>query len=42
MADVAIIFHWPPAVMEPMYIGELMHWRQLAVERHNAMWSTEK
>ncbi|MBZ0134690.1 MAG: GpE family phage tail protein [Rhodanobacter sp.] len=42
MADVALIFHWPPAVMHPMELGELMDWRALAVERHNAMHSTEK
>jgi len=37
MADIAALWHWPPHVMHPMALGELMHWRQLAVERHNAM-----
>ena len=37
MADIAAVFHWRPADMDPMELGELMHWRQLAVERHNAM-----
>ena len=37
MADVAMLLHWPPSIMHPMELGELMHWRHLAVERHNAM-----
>ena len=37
MADVAMLLHWQPATMHPMELGELMHWRHLAVERHNAM-----
>lgn len=37
MADVAILLHWPPSSMDPMALGELMQWRTLAVERHNAM-----
>ncbi|UZV40228.1 tail protein [Acidovorax phage Acica] len=35
MADVAILLHWPPAAMDGMPVSELMHWRQLAVSRHN-------
>lgn len=42
MADVAYLLHWPPAVMDAMDVGELMHWRALAVQRHNDMYSTEK
>lgn len=37
MADVAILLHWPPAAMDTMPLSELMHWRQLAVDRHDAM-----
>jgi hypothetical protein len=37
MADVAMLLHWPPGVMDIMDLGELMQWRHLAVERHNAM-----
>ena len=37
MADVAMLLHWTPQTMHPMDLAELMHWRQLAVERHNAM-----
>ncbi|WP_284393618.1 GpE family phage tail protein [Acidovorax sp. SUPP2825] len=37
MADVAILLHWEPPTMDAMHLGELMHWRRLAVERHNAM-----
>lgn len=37
-----MLLHWPPATMHPMELGELMLWRSLAVERHNAMQRTEK
>ena len=37
MADVATLLHWPPQVMDAMEVSELMQWRHLAVERHNAM-----
>lgn len=37
MADIAIIFHWPPAAMDPMELAELMQWRALAVQRWNEM-----
>ncbi|MDP3229370.1 MAG: GpE family phage tail protein [Acidovorax sp.] len=42
MADVAMLFHWTPQAMAPMDLSELMHWRHLAVERHNAMNAPEK
>ena len=29
MADIAMIFHWPPAAMQDMDVGELLHWRNL-------------
>lgn len=35
MADLAILNGWGPAVMDPMPVAELMHWRELAIERHN-------
>lgn len=37
MADIAVVFHWPPDVMDSMPLDELMHWHQAAVERWNAM-----
>jgi hypothetical protein len=37
MADIAAVFHWPPAVMEAMPLEELMLWQQLAVARFKAM-----
>lgn len=37
MADVAMLLHWTPDTMDAMGLGELMQWRHLAVERHNAM-----
>ena len=36
MADVAYLLHWPPETFHPMELGELMQWRHLAVQRHNA------
>lgn len=33
MADIAAIFHWPPAVMEAMAILELAEWREQARRR---------
>jgi len=30
MADVAIVFHWSPAVMDDMTVSELMEWRERA------------
>lgn len=35
MADVATVFHWSPAVMDPMPLAELMDWRERALKRHN-------
>ncbi|MFC4256697.1 GpE family phage tail protein [Altererythrobacter xixiisoli] len=40
MADLAVIFHWPPAAMETMSIAELMGWRARAAKRsqsHDAL-----
>ncbi len=33
MADIAAVFHWPPAVMEAMEILELAEWREQARRR---------
>lgn len=30
MADIAAIFHWPPTVMDPMSLSELVAWREEA------------
>jgi hypothetical protein len=35
MADIAIIFHWPPQAMDGMAVSELMHWRAQAARRAN-------
>lgn len=36
MADVAIIFHWPPSDMGGMDLSELMSWRAQAARRSQA------
>lgn len=35
MADLALVFHWSPAVMDQMSLAELMAWRARAAARHN-------
>lgn len=35
MADLALVFHWRPADMEGMSIGELMDWREAARKRYS-------
>lgn len=30
MADIAVVFHWPPAAMDPMELQELAEWRERA------------
>jgi len=30
MADIAVVFHWPPSAMEGMSLTELMDWREQA------------
>ncbi len=37
MADVAAVFHWPPAAMDGMGIAELMSWHARAIDRLKAM-----
>ena len=33
MADLAAVFHWPPAAMDGMSLSELMSWRDQAARR---------
>jgi hypothetical protein len=33
MADVAAVFHWPPAAMADMDLADLMAWRERARQR---------
>ena len=33
MADLAVVFHWPPSAMDPMPLAELMSWRAEAAKR---------
>lgn len=34
MADIAVVFHWAPSVMDAMDVAELMDWREHARIRH--------
>ncbi|MDB5683570.1 MAG: Phage GpE [Sphingomonas bacterium] len=36
MADLAIVFHWPPSAMDGMSLPELMAWHARAAERVKA------
>lgn len=33
MADIAVVFHWPPEAMRDMSLTELMQWREQARKR---------
>lgn len=33
IADIAVIFHWPPSEMHRMELRELMAWRERAAVR---------
>lgn len=33
MADIASVFHWPPAAMDAMPLSELMRWHARAAAR---------
>ena len=35
MADLAVVFHWAPPVMDAMSLAELMAWREQAAARVN-------
>ncbi|WP_414502644.1 GpE family phage tail protein [Zymobacter sp. IVIA_5232.4 C2] len=34
MADIAMVFHWPPSEMNDFSLEELMDWRERARLRH--------
>ncbi|UIM99422.1 GpE family phage tail protein [Yersinia ruckeri] len=34
MADIAVIFHWPPSEMYRMTLSELVSWRYKALRRN--------
>lgn len=36
MADIAAIFHWPPAALDEMTLAELANWREEARLRSGA------
>lgn len=36
MADIAVVFHWPPAALADMTLVELMDWRETARQRNGA------
>lgn len=36
MANIAAVFHWTPAAMDPMPLGELMEWHGRAIARSGA------
>jgi hypothetical protein len=36
MADIAVIFHWGPAELDPLGLADLMEWRERARERSGA------
>jgi Phage P2 GpE len=36
MADIAVVFHWPPQAMDELTITELMAWRERARVRSGA------
>ncbi|WP_293937707.1 GpE family phage tail protein [Iodobacter sp.] len=36
MADIALVFHWPPSAMQGMELAELMDWHEEARKRHGA------
>ncbi|WP_421865161.1 GpE family phage tail protein [Motiliproteus sp.] len=36
MADIAVVFHWRPADMDPMPLAELARWRDKARVRFGA------
>lgn len=33
MANIAVVFHWPPSAFDDMTIAELIEWHELARER---------
>lgn len=35
MADIAVVFHWPPQAMDGFSLSELMDWRERARVRYS-------
>ncbi|HGB3583209.1 TPA: GpE family phage tail protein [Salmonella enterica subsp. enterica serovar Zanzibar] len=33
MADIAVIFHWPPSELYSLSLNELITWREKALQR---------
>ncbi|MGK8939209.1 GpE family phage tail protein [Stutzerimonas stutzeri] len=33
MADLAVVFHWAPADMDPLVLSDLIEWRERARTR---------
>jgi len=42
MASIAFVFHWPPAVMDAMPLGELLDWQTRAIETWNAVYGKKE
>lgn len=36
MADLALVFHWPPDTLSGMSLADLAMWREEARKRHEA------
>ena len=36
MADIAAVFHWPPAALEALTLADLCLWREAARQRSGA------
>ena len=36
MADIAVVFHWPPHAMDDLDLSDLMAWRERARVRSGA------
>jgi hypothetical protein len=36
MADIAVVFHWPPQAMDELSLTDLMAWRERARVRSGA------
>jgi len=36
MANIAVVFHWPPQAFADMSLIELMQWHQKAIERNGS------
>ena len=37
MSNIAFVFHWSPAVMDAMPLGELLDWQDRAIATWNAV-----